>query len=194
MQKGTLCYSVACSPCQPISSFQQETKQPGLSTTSSLAQSISLQPPPPFAVLHLSSLPRVPQGEKEKQKVVGLHHCLHHRDNLHIYHVNFSTFSLALPLSTIYLTQLWPHSWDKQNCTVTERAQERKVLNRECVPSGWKITICSVRPQNSVYVYMCVNVKEKRKSIIQICAIICTICSFFIYIFLNTVKENQSKD
>ena len=37
-----------------------------------------------------------PSSEEGKQKVLGLHHCLHHCDNLHIYLVIVSLFCLLL--------------------------------------------------------------------------------------------------
>lgn len=43
-----------------------------------------------------TSIPPSSQGEERKQKVLGLHHCLHHSDNLHIYLVIFSLFFLLL--------------------------------------------------------------------------------------------------
>lgn len=51
-------------------------------------------------LLFLSSSPlfHIPPSSKErKQKVLGLHHCLHHCDNLHIYLVILSLFCTLLP-------------------------------------------------------------------------------------------------
>lgn len=58
----------------------------------------SLLPPPPnsFLLVPPPSLPPSSQEKERKQKVLGLHHCLHHCDNLHIYLVIFSLFFWSL--------------------------------------------------------------------------------------------------
>lgn len=57
----------------------------------------SSQPPPPSVLPPCStSVPPSSQEKERKQKVLGLHHCLHHCDNLHIYLVIFSLFCLLL--------------------------------------------------------------------------------------------------
>lgn len=57
----------------------------------------SLQPSPLWSFL-LVPPPSLPssQEKERKQKVLGLHHCLHHCDNLHIYLVIFPLFCLLL--------------------------------------------------------------------------------------------------
>lgn len=70
----------------PISCYTITKKVP-LSTSSSVLPLCSTSTPP-------SS-----QEKERKQKVLGLHHCLHHCDNLHIYLVIFPLF--CLPLQSI---------------------------------------------------------------------------------------------
>lgn len=52
---------------------------------------------------HASAPPQTPSGvfvsllgDRQKQKEAWLHHCLHHGDNLHIYHLAISPYSRSL--------------------------------------------------------------------------------------------------
>lgn len=75
--------------------FQMVTEGPISCYTITKKVPCSLPPPPPLLHPPCSTSTTPSSQEKErKQKVLGLHHCLHHCDNLHIYLVIFSLFCL----------------------------------------------------------------------------------------------------
>lgn len=80
--------------------------------TKEVPRSLTPPPPPPSFPLVPPPSPPSSQEKERKQKVLGLHHCLHHCDNLHIYLVIFSLFLHAVAIN---LSGLGLCSWDMQS-------------------------------------------------------------------------------
>lgn len=72
-------------------------------------------------------------GGGEKQKVAWLHHCLHHRDNSHIYHLAIDSYSLSITSLSVFIS----HKRSGTAETCKNRSQKTQKRRREY----------SVRPQ-----------------------------------------------
>lgn len=94
-----------------------------------------------------SAPPRTPSGvfvsllgDRQKQKEAWLHHCLHHGDNLHIYHLAISPYSRALfPSLSCHYSSLITTFAQLRHAKNLRRRQKHRCV---CVSNKWKRSEC----------------------------------------------------